>query len=56
MAFTSTLEVDMAGRSAPETEDLRGSSFLTGAAFTVASFEVDLCGMFLISLYRDCLV
>ena len=55
MAFMSTLDVDTAGRSAPDMDGLGASSFLTDAALTAVSFDVDLCGMFLISLYRDCL-
>ena len=54
MALMSTLDVDTAGRSVPDTEGLR-SSFLIGGALTAASFAVDRCGMFLMSLYRDCL-
>ena len=54
--MTSILEVETAGRSAPEgVAGFAGGSFLTGAAFTAASFDVDLWGIFLISLYRDCL-
>lgn len=57
MAFTSILDVDTAGRSAPEIEERRfnSSSFLTGAALTAVSFDVDLWGIFRISLYLDCL-
>lgn len=51
----STLDVETGGRSAPGMDGFGVYSFLTGAALTVVSFDVDLCGMFLISLYLDCL-
>lgn len=34
---------------------LDSSSFFTGAAFTVMSFDADRCGMFRMSLYFACL-
>lgn len=56
MALMSTLDVDTAGRSAPDMDGLGvSSSFLISAAFTGASLDVDRCGMFRMSLYLDCL-
>lgn len=37
----STLDVETAGKSAPDMDGLGVSSFLTGTALTVASFDVD---------------
>ena len=53
IALTSILDVEIPGNSCPEPDAL-GSSF-TGAAFTVASFAVERCGMLRISEYLDCL-
>lgn len=52
MALTSIFDVETGGKSAPEG---LCSSFLGGATLTEVSLTVDLWGMFLISLYLDCL-
>lgn len=52
VALTSIFEVDMPGRSAPETcvAPFAAESFLP-AGFDTTSFELVLCPMFRISLY-----
>ena len=51
-AFTSILEVETGGSSAPDVGFCWGSSFLT-AGLTAVSLDVVLWGMFRMSLYRD---
>ena len=55
LALTSILDVDTAGKSAPERGvDLGWLSDLTGAGFTVVSDETVRAGIFRIVLYLDC--
>lgn len=44
-----------AATSAAPVDALDSSSFLAGAGLTGVSVDVERCGMFLISLYFDCL-
>ena len=56
LALTSILDVDTAGKSAPERDDvdLGWLSGLTGAIFTAESDEIVRAGIFRIVLYLDC--